>query len=71
MDILLRRFRLANARLPRVLSLLAAWDANYRMRLDLSEMPQQRLDDIGLTRAEADKVAASWAAPTWMRRPYQ
>lgn len=54
-----------NTRTPtwlKVLNWLAARNSAYRQACTLAEMPPERLADIGLTRAEADRA--------FLRRPF-
>lgn len=46
----------------KIVAILVAWNARYRMRRALSEMSDHMLDDIGLTR---DATQAEVAKPFW------
>ena len=52
-----------------ILQWLVALEADYRERRKLAEMPDDQLQDIGLTREEAVRTARlpSWDAPIQFR----
>lgn len=49
------------------LDALVRADAAYRERQQMRRLTDDRLDDMGLTRAQADE-AARWTAPAYWRR---
>lgn len=47
-----------------VVALFLTWNARYRMRCHLADLPEHMLADIGLTRADADREIAK---PIWRK----
>jgi uncharacterized protein YjiS (DUF1127 family) len=48
--------------LPRLLARLLAADAAYRQRRRLRDAPAERLDDMGISRAEIARLGWRWTA---------
>ncbi len=46
----------------RLLETLLVWDARYRERLRLRDLPEERLRDLGMTRPD---VARETSRPIW------
>ena len=48
-----------------VQSWLVYWDDLARQRRALSRLDDRQLEDIGVTRMEADEESRRWSAPWW------
>lgn len=50
---------------------LMSWDASYRSRQHLADLPDSRLNDIGLSATDAGrKVTPDWPAQSWMKQTW-
>ena len=54
-----------------LLGRLMSWDAAYRSRQRLADLPDSRLDDIGLSAAQAGRTSTQdWPAQSWMKQTW-
>lgn len=50
-----------------LLAWLVKWDDLARQRRALSRLDDRLLQDVGVTRAEAERESRSWSLPWWSR----